>query len=194
MVIAYLFQYNSELKSISESNIIAHNSEVKSYIDKYNRIVYEKESYIIQSNELRKLNDSLKTAIKGIKPITIVKYKTEIKYDTVEIVYDKPLSEKFTVPFAYNKQWLKLSGISSDTGIKLNELTIPNEQNIIVGMKKNGLFREDSTYVRVVNSNPYIKSSSLEGMIIKTNKNFFQRNKFIIGIGAGLVGGFILIK
>jgi hypothetical protein len=169
---------------------VAHDS-IKISKDKYNRVVAEKMSYEVTNKQLKGVSDSLKNVIKGYKPTVVIKYKTKIVYkDTIQIKYDTILPEPFDIPFRYDTKWLAMSGRSKNTGLDINKIIIPNEQSVVVGKKRDGFLNPSYSSIKIVNTNPYINSSSIDSYTIKRNKTIFE--KWYFWLGAGVIGGLII--
>lgn len=103
----------------------------------------------------------------------------ETRIDTVAITY------RDTIPFVFDRDWSKIdnyytiSGSSSQRGITIDQLTIPNTLSFAIGNKKTGLFKSEYR-IEVVNSNPYVKTTGLDSYTLEVpSKNFG------IGIFAG---------
>lgn len=191
----YFWNSGNQDRKIANQNMITANDSIKSSIDKYNRVVAEKRSFVIENTKLLKKNDSLKVAIKNIKPVVVVKWKTKIEYvDTLRIPYpvDVEIPCEFDVPWSSKTKWLEISGMSSDKGISINQFTMPNDQTLVIGYKRDGLFGEKYATARIINTNPNIKTLSTESYIIKPKKGIFS--KWYTWGAIGVFGGFLISK
>jgi hypothetical protein len=68
-------------------------------------------------------------------------------------------------------------------------LFIPNNQTIVVGEKRVGLFKKEHR-VEVTNSNPYLMTTNLGSYTITDKKKWWQHP--LINFGIGLVGGYVI--
>jgi hypothetical protein len=84
--------------------------------------------------------------------------------DTIEIPFEKPVEFEFTRDFNAKTDFYSINGISSNTGVKINQIEIPNTLSFVIGEKKIGLFKSDLR-IEAVNSNPYIKTTGLDSYI-----------------------------
>jgi hypothetical protein len=125
------------------------------------------------------------------KPQVITNVVTEVRVDSLFIPFDQPVPcDSFKVTFDYNKEdWLFLRGEVTNDGVLVGELFIPDTLFIVVGEKKNGLFKRNEIVVAVKNKNPLIRVTDIENYIITPKRRFWQKPWFI-----GLVGltGFIV--
>jgi hypothetical protein len=125
------------------------------------------------------------------KPQVITNVVTEVRVDSLFIPFDQPIPcDSFKVTFDYNKEnWLFLRGEVTNDGVLVGELFIPDTLFIVVGEKKNGLFKRNEIVVAVKNKNPLIRVTDIENYIITPKRRFWQKPWFI-----GLVGltGFIV--
>lgn len=110
----------------------------------------------------------------------------EVRIDTVKIPYE------VEVPFEFSRNWSKndksyfVKGKSTNTGVTIDSLSIPNTLSFAIGEKSTGFWKSEYR-IEAVNSNPYIKTTGLDAY------SFSQRKKrFGISIyaGAGLSENF----
>lgn len=192
-LIVYMLISIIKLKDRNKENIIAYNDKIKTYVDKYNQVVVEKKAYEVSYNDIKKLNDSLRDIIKNYKPTTIVKWKEKYVYkDSIEIKYDTVINQQFTIPFDYNTKWLSLNGISTNLGISINNITIPNEQSVIIGYKRDNFFKPYYANVSIVNTNPHIQFNKIDSYMIKPKKTIFESWWFWGSVG--LIGGILIAR
>lgn len=193
IICIYLETNNKKLSSINTHNISVHNDTIKIFKDKYNRIVADKKSYEVSLSNIKLLNDSLKELIKNYKPIAIIKWKTKIVYkDSIQIKYDSIIPIKFSYPFKYNSKWLTFNGISSNIGLSINLIEIPNIQSLVIGYKKDGFFKVPYANVSIINSNPYIQFKQIDSYIIRPKKTIFD--KWWLWTGVGFISGILILK
>lgn len=125
------------------------------------------------TKQMERLAKKYKSIAAGVKTIT------ETVIDSIEVPY-RVDGKEFTIPFNKTDKFYSLAGRSTNNGLYLDNITIPNSQSIIIGEKKAGFFSSEFR-VDVINSNPYIKTTSLDSYVYK------QRNKrFVIGPSVGV--------
>ena len=81
--------------------------------------------------------------------------------------------------FALSKEWYNISGKIQKTGLLIDTLSFNNELSLTIGNKSQGLFKKPKPIVLVEYSNPYVKTQSMQNIIIK--------NEFWIGVVAGMI-------
>ncbi len=119
-------------------------------------------------SELRELAKKFKDVQAAGQVTTIT------KIDTILIGYEIP------VPFEFSREWVKkdpfysISGHSTQEGITINSLEIPNTLSFIIGKKKGEYL------IEAVNSNPNIKTTGLDSYTLKVPKK-----RLGVGIFAG---------
>ena len=117
--------------------------------------------------------------------------KTITKIDTIKIGYEVP------VPFEFSRDWQKkdpfysISWHSTQEGITINSLEIPNTLSFVIGKKKGEYL------IEAVNSNPNIKTTGLDSYTLKVPKKRFGLSVFagygfgdsgltpLVGVGVG---------
>jgi len=145
-----------------------------------------------QSEEIKKLKKDL-----DLKTVDVlVKYKSVFKYDTINHVFREQLPcEAFTDSFTVDSTHFRFDAVLSNKLLSLYNIEVPNEQNFVIGEKKNGLFKENEYSVLVTNSNPNIKGESLKAYTFKPSPKWYNSVGFKGAVFvAGVIGGFLLAK
>lgn len=175
---------------IAENNISALTDTISTYKLKNGDLLYEKQGYIaekeqlstfigVQESEIKELEKKLGSAVS-----TIAKLKQEVKVDTLKLIdsvyiYD----DEIINDFSFSDNWLSLSGttIYKDYkfSTKLNNLSM--DVPLKVGTTK------DNTWF-VTTENPYVSFSSIEGASIEKTKP--KRFSLSIHAGVGLSYGY----
>lgn len=129
---------------------------------------------------LSRSSQQLDSLVKEFKKIDAAgEVETITKIDTVKIRYTDTIPYQFEKRFSINKKHYSLSGISNHRGIDIEEINVPNTLSFAVGKVRKGY------EIRVVNSNPYIKTTGLNSYVLE------QRNR---RIGLGFQAGYGLNK
>lgn len=185
----YSFSKLKKEQSIHKQNIVALNSHMELYKDKLNRSVAEKEALVVQVNDLKSFGDSLRVAIKNIKPQVVVQVKERIVYKDSIIVKWK---DSETKSFEWSNKWAFFNGQSFDQGIRMDSFGFNDDITLVQGFKKTGLFGlgKGETVVRVVHSNPYVQTQEMKPLIVRPKERFYQ--KWYFQLGAGFLCGYLL--
>lgn len=116
--------------------------------------------------------DSLTKEFKKIDGAGEVKTITE--FDTIYINYDVPVEYEFEKRFKKVSKYYTIAGLSTEKGINIDTLEIPNTLSFAIGKVKRGY------EIRAVNSNPNIKVVDMDAFIFNVPKK-----RIGIGISAG---------
>jgi len=171
-----------------KNNLQALNDSIKYYKNELGQEVAQKKAFIGSKKELESIinqtegeNSQLKKTLKGFKKVTTAtKIITETKIDTFTIVLKDSIPCIFHRPFNKVDQHYTVSGSITNKQINFDRIFIPNEQTIVLGLKKQGFFKT-SYFVEVINSNPLIKTKDVKAFNFSNNKKRF---------GVGLIGGY----
>lgn len=121
----------------------------------------------------------------------IAKYK---KGDTSRAVCDSLKANSVIVPnnFGVTDKWYSINGKVQKNGVLIDSLQVNNESSVTIGWKNSGfLGLKKEAVVEIKNTNPYLQVTKMNNVVIKKNKNIFQKPFFWLGLGA--LGG-LLIK
>lgn len=144
-----------------------------------------KETLEILLSDSKDSTDQWKRLAKKYKKVNAAtKTETITRIDTVKIPYNVPGVE-FNVSFNLSEPYYTINGRSTNLGLYLDLIEIPNTQSIVIGeKKKKGLFSfKTETRIDVINSNPFVKTINIDGYTLK------QRRKRI-GLGVYVGYGF----
>tara|TARA_R100000655_G_C2935058_1_gene184706 strand:- start:47 stop:760 length:714 start_codon:yes stop_codon:yes gene_type:complete len=130
-------------------------------------------------------NDSLKQFSNLVKKFRMVNSATNVKtitvIDSIKVPYTID-GVVFNKPFNLKEPHYTINGNSTNTGLFINDLTIPNTQSVVVGKRKTGFFKTEYK-VEVQNSNPFIKTTDADAFTLKETK---KRLGVGIYVGYGL--------
>lgn len=144
---------------------------------------------LMQISNLKKIKSQVKTVV-------------ETKIDSVFIGFKDTLLEKDTIipsgtinvpkRFFQEDEFTTIGGVIILDGLLLDSLEFRNEITVTIGEKSQGLFRATLPMVEIQNTNPHIQTLSMNNVIIKKDKKFYEKKVFWFGLG--LVGGIVLMN
>jgi len=196
IAVLLLFWFDScESKKVAEEQAIEF-SNYKDTVMEYKarngeQIAYNK---AIQLSEARfkALSDSMADVFRNIKLKEVQSYTkviTEFKVDTVTLEFHDTLPcADFLKPFTTDSLHYSLAGWITKKDITFSSISLRNDQSIIVGTKKNGLFKKNEYVVTVQNSNPYVTTTGLQNYTFKPDTKWYQRGWLKVMVG--FVGGY----
>lgn len=169
-------------------------------IAKDGRRISEQEQIILSNkeaiyNDLLIMNDLNKLGSQ-------VRIKTRTQIDSVFIPFEVVKRDTQVVYQCFDKRFILVNdnyaiyGQSLKNGVLLDSLFFDTRATITIGNKSQGIFRKSKPVVQVAYDNPYIKTTSLENVVVKDELKWFdrKRNWLGIGIGLGLIGTYIIMK
>jgi hypothetical protein len=177
----------AQLKKSNKHNQLTLLDSINYYKNKLGLEVAEKSSFKGTVNDLsiafedaKKENTQLKEAVKKFKKLstaTITSTITEIK--EVPVPFEVKVPCNFERTFLKENPFYTFSGVVNQGGINFKKILIPNTQTLVVGKKKLSLFKTEFR-AEVTNSNPFIKTTTLD------NFTFIDRKKrFGFGVSFG---------
>lgn len=175
---------------VAENNVSALTDTISVYKLKTGELLYEKQGYIaekeqlstfigVQECEIKELEKKLNSAVS-----TISKLNQEVKVDTLKMIDSVYLYDDETRNnFSFSNEWLSLSGTTIYKDCKFS--TTLNSLSMDVPLKV-GTTKDNSWFVTT--ENPYVSFSSIEGASIEKAKP----KRFSVGIhtGVGLSYGY----
>ena len=167
---------NSALKKTNDNFTEVLQDSITYYKDKNGNEIAtrkalqgEKQSLEMLLVTLEDKNNQLTGLVSHYKKVAAaVQTETITKIDSIEVPYEVPNTE-FDIPFTKQEKYYSLSGRSTNKGLYIDNLTIPNTQSIVIGEKKTGLFKTEY-HIEVQNSNPLIKTTSVESYTLKHSR------------------------
>ena len=148
----------------------------------------------ISEKRFTAIRDSMKKEFKNLKIKNITSHTkviTVYQIDTVRQTFTDTLPcAEFTKPFTIDSLHYSLSGEITKRDITFNSISIPNNQSITVGTKRNGLFKKNEYIVALQNSNPYVNVTGIQSYTFKPDIKWYERGWVKFGAGVA-VGGFI---
>ena len=215
ILLVILFMNIRQCDSIStnrntyDQNIAALTDSIRSYKSKNGSLIYEKAALIAEKGSLEKLNSELASEVEYLKdnPIVIIKYKTQIIRDTIEIPINPSTPGKwdnglFTQNFNWNLNqdydngnYRKLSGefnVNVDTNYQLSTSALKlNTDELGIGFTTGLTENEEGLLEIFVRSDyPGFKPTSLDGALIDPKKSkvlqkYFPPKRWGLGVYGG---------
>lgn len=199
LFVAFSMRQCRKNASLLEENTSLQNykKDVQHYKAKNGKLVEFNNALEIENSTLLNHNSELAATLENLKikqPASITNTVTVTEIDSIFIPFEQPVdfcSDTFTANFHWaDSKWIVISGNVNIDGVFIEQIFIENESLIVVGTKKNGLFKRDEYIVAVENTNPYIKVTKLEGYSIKPKPKFHDRAWFKVGLlGVGIFLG-----
>jgi transcriptional regulator of met regulon len=188
----------SDKKELMKANneLLNYSDSIKTYKSKNGELVEFNKALVINYGTQLEEIDKLKKDLDLKRVDVLVKYKSVFKYDTINHVFREQLPcEAFTDSFTVDSTHFRFDAVLSNKLLSLYNIEVPNEQNFVIGEKKNGLFKENEYSVLVTNSNPNIKGESLKAYTFKPSPKWYNSIGFKGAVFvAGVIGGFLLAK
>lgn len=179
----------SQKLDIAENNIKALTDTINVYTLKNQNLLYEKQGYILDKQELEKYIGIKEKEIKEIEKKldssieTIAKLKAQVSIDTIQVVDSVYIKDDVLYnEFSYKDDWVYISGVSTYQDELFN--TTLNSINMDIPLKV-GTTKDNQWFV--TSENPYVKFTSIEGANIEKAKP--KRWSINAGVGFGAVGG-----
>ena len=181
----YLWRNGKEAQNTAKNNIAALTDSIVHYQTKHGAWGVEKSIFQGTEKDLRQIIKSKDKAfqklIKSFKePVAAAVIKTVTKIDTVFIPYEEKnqLSE-FEFNFKANTEYYSVNGTSTEKGINIWSISIPNTQSLVIGKKRIG-FLKYGYKINVENSNLNIKTTNVDGFDFRP-----KPKRFSVGVFAG---------
>jgi len=188
---AKLYLEKVDIYKINTKNIKASNDSIKYYKNKFNNEVASKLAFQYDLSQLKDVaseNIKLKESIKRFKkPITVIETVQIIKIDTLYIPFKNKIDCVFNEDIIKANNHYSLSANVSNIGFKINNLTMFNEQTIVTGLKRQGLFKKPLLTTEITNTNPYIRQTKINPIVIVYPQRIYE--KWFVTIPVGFVLG-----
>lgn len=192
LLLCGLIIYNVTIKTeltTTQTNFLAIQDTVKTYKLKNGQLLYEKQGFILEKEELEKYIQVSEKTIGELenklddKIALIAKLKSEIKIDTLNII-DSVFVKNDTVfsDFTYKDNWLYINGLTNcfNNNITTSIYTIDMSVPITIGITENEKWL-------VTTENPYITFTDIKGANLEKTKP--KRWSLGVQAGLGIIGG-----
>ena len=157
-----------------------------------NRIVEQEQIILTQTDAISNNLIEIKR-LKEIKSQVVINTITQIDSVFVPFLVDSASNDTIStdnyiiIPkrFALNENWYNIKGKIQKTGLLIDTLSFNNELSLTIGSKSQGIFKKPKPIVLVEYSNPYVRTQSMQNIIIKNELNFYDKKSFWYGLGVG---------
>jgi hypothetical protein len=153
-------------------------------------LVLEDKMKKVQSQVTTKTTTGLNDVVVGWAGIIDDTTNSIIEHDTLVVADTNCL--KIPKRFEVKEKFYQISGEVIRQGIKFDSISFPNETIVTVGERKQNLFSKKESVVQIKNTNPYVKMQSMNNIVIKPKKPFYEHPIFLISVG--VIGAKILTK
>ena len=131
-----------------------------------------------------------------------VRVETRTQIDSVFIPFERVKIDSQVVYQCFDRKFKLVTdeygifGITKQEGVLLDSLYFDGGLAITIGTKSAGFLKKAEPVVEVKYTNPYIKTKSMQNVIIQEDLKWYDKKKswFGIGIGFGLVGTYLIMK
>lgn len=197
IIMGFLIFQNRHYEKEMNNNYVILTDSLLEYRNKNNILYKEKESYIIEIDELKRVNQSLYNEYKSLKdnPIVITEVITEVQIKEVVVESEAKqdtLNHKLINVYDYVDDYLNLKATHTyNFNNNVGALTLSN-----INMKSNiytDIIEKDKKLQLISRSdNPYLEITNINGGFIEIedskilNKYFKRNNKWSLGISGGI--------
>jgi hypothetical protein len=192
-LLAFMWLDSCNGKIVAENEAEAYASykdTVMYYKDKNGEQIAYNKALEMDRELMMKLNDQLSEDIERLKLKKVTSFttlETELRIDTVRVEMQLPCDE-FEEDTILNNTYYNIDLKLTERGLTFNSIKVPNSQDIIVGTKKNGLFKKNEYIITVENSNPYMNVTGIQSYTLKPKPKWFE--KWYVQGAVGFVIGF----
>lgn len=181
-------------EKIQRKNVEALQTELTNYKLKDGTLVASNKTLLFDNEQLKKsLSDKDKELANKFSQVkTITKIQEVLRIDTIKIVYKDTVKCNFRRVGTVKNQSYSLNYITTQKGIKLSNLVVPDTVTIITGKKRKWFLGKETETLDVLHSNVLIKTEAIKHIENTPKKKWYDTNLFKIGIG--VIGGAVLIK
>lgn len=164
------------------------------------RRISEQQQIILSQNDA--IDNGILTMNKFKSVQSQVRVKTRTQIDSVFIPFETIKSDTQIVYQCVDRKFKLVTdeygifGLTKQEGVLLDSLYFDGGLAITIGTKSAGFLKKAEPVVEVKYTNPYIKTKSMQNVIIQEDLKWYdrKRNWFGIGIGFGLVGTYLIMK
>ena len=197
MTISKCSETNKDLNAADQ--LINYEDSAKFYKNRHGELIAYNLAVQLDLKTGKKLIDSLQQYLKDMKiknPGVIIRTNTVIKFDTILVELTDTLPcPSFTRWEKVKEKWYKMDLRLTNKNATIVNMTIPNQQELVTGYKKNGFLRRDSFVVAIKNTNPYMHVQTIGALSFKPDVKFHDKLWFKVAVfGAGFFTGVVIRK
>ena len=180
----YLWRGKKYSEKVSTNNIETLTSDIKEFKTKQGLWASEKQAFQGTEKDLKQIIKSKDEAFQKLlktfkKPVAAAVIKTVTEIDTVFIPYEKKFElPEFNLDFNADTKHYTIHGTSTNKGVNIWDISIPNTLNLVIGKKRTG-FLKYGYKINVENSNPNIKTTNLDGFDFQPKPKRFGLGIFV---------------
>lgn len=197
LIIASSLFSKCESERVQLANINALNKENNFYKLKNGQLVtsvevlsYDKaqlkNSILLKDNRIKELIDKFN------KVKSITRYITVTKFDTIELRYKDTVPCVFERKDSVLKEWYHIAYKSTQKGISITELSIPDSVIVVSGIKRKWFLGKQTQTTDITHANPFVQTNTIQHIEVVNPKKWYDTNLFKIGIG--FIGGVLISR
>lgn len=143
---------------------------------------------------LLKKNDTLKKLASEFNKIRYVtKIKELVRVDSVRVPFEVEIPCEFERKGVYDTdKYFNFNYALNQSGLSLSDISVPNEQTIITGLKRKWIFGKQTLHTDITNSNPYLQTKEVQTIVVPIQVEWYNNKWF--WFGAGVAGGVFISK
>jgi len=195
LLVCSFYNQRAELSNFKNQMLKFELSEQK-YLETIgengNRIVEQEQIILTQTDAISNNLIEIKR-LKNIKSQVVINTITQIDSVFVPFLVDSLSNDTISannyiiIPkrFALSKEWYNISGKIQKTGLLIDTLSFNNELSLTIGSKSQGIFKKPKPIVLIEYSNPYVRTKSMQNIIIKDELKLYDKKSFWYGLGIG---------
>tara|TARA_R110000744_G_scaffold156744_2_gene272450 strand:- start:2572 stop:3249 length:678 start_codon:yes stop_codon:yes gene_type:complete len=195
---AELKEYKDQMLKfeIDEQRYLEAISEDGTFLAEQEQIILSQKDAI--NNHLLEIKN-----LKKIKSQVIVNTITKVDSVFIPFVSDTTIKDTLLldnyifVPqkFSLLDDWYSFDGTIKKGGVLLDSISFNNKISLTIGNKSMGFFKKSKPIVLVEYSNPYVRTTAMQNIIIKDDLRFYDKKGFWYGFGVvSGIGVVILIN
>lgn len=199
--------YNSRAElSDYKNQILKFDLKEQKFLQTINedgKFLAEQEQIILSQKDAIANNLLEISKLKKIKSQVIVSTITQIDSVFVPFIVDSTITDTIRsdnyiiIPkkFSLDDKWYSIKGNILKNGLLIDTLSFNNQLTLTIGNKSQGLFKKTKPVVLIEYSNPYVKTRTMQNIIIKDDLRFYDKKSFWFGFGfIGGIGTAIMLK
>lgn len=164
-------QHNNDLQTVLD--YIA-NDTVKQYIAEDGTTVNYNNALQVKFDAFLAAQDSFKNYLENIKipkPDVITVYSDRFYVDSIPQIGLGITDCDFDTTFSIKDPWYEINGRLTNESLSLQNIMIPNKTTLVIGNRKTKWWKRKEYIATVDNSNPYIKTESLQSFTFKDKQS-----------------------